>query len=147
MRVTPAGLRTSTRVVTSNVRHPSPAAADWAKAREDSVGRATPADAAAVIRRKSRRSMGPPGERSRGVGESSKTEATQRLRCFGAAGCSRRVKFRMPDNASPLHLAFGFSFPDLYRQEGLARIDQAFLDALRGADRALAERLVAARAD
>ena len=46
-----------------------------------------------------------------------------------------------------LNLAFGISFPDLYAPEGLARVDRAFVDDLRLRDAALAERLLAARAD
>jgi NADPH-dependent glutamate synthase beta subunit-like oxidoreductase/NAD(P)H-flavin reductase len=48
--------------------------------------------------------------------------------------------------SSQLALAFGLAFEDLYRREGLARIDAAFLDALRAVDGALHDRLVAARA-
>src|SRR5450830_703780 len=43
-------------------------------------------------------------------------------------------------------LNFGFSFPDLYSRAGLARIDAAFLQYLGQGDAALAERLIAARA-
>src|SRR5687768_4172808 len=42
-------------------------------------------------------------------------------------------------------LAFGLAFEDLYRRAGLARLDQAFVSALREADTALAERFLAAR--
>ncbi len=46
-----------------------------------------------------------------------------------------------------LQLAHDLRFDDLYRDEGLARVDRAFLEALREADAALAARLEAARAD
>jgi hypothetical protein len=42
--------------------------------------------------------------------------------------------------------SFGLTFADLYTAAGAARIDQLFVDALRAADPALAERLAAARA-
>jgi NADPH-dependent glutamate synthase beta subunit-like oxidoreductase/NAD(P)H-flavin reductase len=46
-----------------------------------------------------------------------------------------------------LPLTFGVRFADLYRRDGLARVDAAFLDYLRSADGALADRLHAARAE
>ena len=46
-----------------------------------------------------------------------------------------------------LELAFGLSFQDLYRRDGLLRLDQAFLGFLERSDPALAARLLAARAD
>ena len=46
-----------------------------------------------------------------------------------------------------LILAFGLAFTDLYRREGLQRVDDAFVSTLRQRDAALAERLLAARAD
>jgi len=46
-----------------------------------------------------------------------------------------------------MKLAFGLTFGDLYATEGLARIDAAFVDFLRVADAALAQRLLAARAN
>jgi len=45
-----------------------------------------------------------------------------------------------------LSLAHGLAFADLYRPEGLARLDGLFLAALGEADAALHDRLVAARA-
>ena len=42
-------------------------------------------------------------------------------------------------------LALGLDFPDLYQREGLQRIDDAFLAALRGHDARLADRLPGAR--
>jgi hypothetical protein len=54
----------------------------------------------------------------------------------------------MPDTAMPsLTLAHGLAFADLYRPEGLARLDALFLDALGQADAELKSRLVAGRAD
>ncbi len=47
-------------------------------------------------------------------------------------------------NSESLHLKFGLSFDDLYRREGLVRIDAAFIDYL---EPALRERLRDARAD
>jgi hypothetical protein len=44
-----------------------------------------------------------------------------------------------------LDLRFGLSFEDLYRQEGLARLDETFLNHLRAAHPALAQRLLDAR--
>ena len=52
----------------------------------------------------------------------------------------------MTASARPLALAHGFVFADLYRREGLARLDARFVDALGAADAALRDRLVAARA-
>jgi NADPH-dependent glutamate synthase beta subunit-like oxidoreductase/NAD(P)H-flavin reductase len=46
-----------------------------------------------------------------------------------------------------LPLAFGLRFADLYRRDGLARVDAAFLDYLRSAEGALADRLGTARAE
>jgi hypothetical protein len=42
-------------------------------------------------------------------------------------------------------LAFGLGFSDLYRREGLQRVDEAFLSVLRARDGGLADRLIAAR--
>ena len=44
-----------------------------------------------------------------------------------------------------MQLGFGVSFPDLYEREGLIRLDRAFLAFLGEADRALADKLSAAR--
>ena len=46
-----------------------------------------------------------------------------------------------------LNLAFGLNFSDLYRRDGLLRLDTAFVDALRAVDDALCQRLLGARAD
>ena len=46
-----------------------------------------------------------------------------------------------------LDLAFGLAFKDLYDDEGLGRVDAAFLDALEALDGDLVARLNAARAD
>jgi len=46
---------------------------------------------------------------------------------------------------SALRLAHGLAFEDLYRREGLLKIDAAFLAALEAADTNLAKRLAAAR--
>lgn len=45
-----------------------------------------------------------------------------------------------------LRLAFGMAFEDLYRRDGLVRLDAAFLTFLKDADSALRDRLTAARA-
>src|SRR3954467_13411898 len=45
-----------------------------------------------------------------------------------------------------MQLGFGIAFPDLYEREGLIKIDRAFCAYLADADGALAEKLVAARA-
>ena len=45
-----------------------------------------------------------------------------------------------------LKLAHGLSFADLYRREGLVRLDAAFVEFLKTADAPLAARLLAARA-
>ncbi|RPH64753.1 MAG: pyridine nucleotide-disulfide oxidoreductase, partial [Burkholderiales bacterium] len=47
--------------------------------------------------------------------------------------------------AASLDPAFGLHFEDLYATDGLARVDAAFVDALRGADAPLAQRLLDAR--
>ena len=53
----------------------------------------------------------------------------------------------LPAAAQPrLAPAFGLDFADLYRRDGLERLDARFLDFLRGADPDLAGRLQAARA-
>ncbi|MFN2644254.1 MAG: FAD-dependent oxidoreductase [Burkholderiales bacterium] len=46
-----------------------------------------------------------------------------------------------------MQLRFGLSFPELYERDGLIKLDRAFLGFLASADRALAERLTAARAN
>ena len=46
-----------------------------------------------------------------------------------------------------LKLAFGLSFAELYRRDGLARLDAAFLSYLGAADSPLRSRLASARAD
>src|SRR5262245_32029331 len=45
-----------------------------------------------------------------------------------------------------LKLGFGLRFADLYRRDGLARLDGAFVDALKVRDSELHNRLMAARA-
>ncbi len=50
-------------------------------------------------------------------------------------------------SGSEHHLRFGLAFEDLYRREGLLRLDAAFLDHVAGADPSLCERLEAARRD
>lgn len=52
-----------------------------------------------------------------------------------------------PAHTADLKLAFGFDFADLYERDGLVRLDRAFLDRLQAADPALANRLLAARAE
>jgi hypothetical protein len=44
-----------------------------------------------------------------------------------------------------LSLAFGLAFDDLYRRDGLLRLDRHWLDALHAQDPELAGRFVAAR--
>jgi NADPH-dependent glutamate synthase beta subunit-like oxidoreductase/NAD(P)H-flavin reductase len=51
----------------------------------------------------------------------------------------------MTGNPDSLSLSFGFSFPDLYRREGLERIDSRFLEHLRASDPGLEAKLLAAR--
>ncbi len=50
-------------------------------------------------------------------------------------------------DARELRLRFGLRFEDLYRRDGLAKIDEAFLARLDDADASLAQRLRAARVD
>src|SRR5438132_4033319 len=45
-----------------------------------------------------------------------------------------------------MQLGFGIAFPDLYQREGLIRLDRAFIAFLGEADRTLADKLLAARA-
>src|SRR5512138_956605 len=52
---------------------------------------------------------------------------------------------KFADNSILMQLGFGVSFPDLYEREGLIRLDRAFLAFLGEADRALADKLSAAR--
>ena len=60
----------------------------------------------------------------------------------------RRFAQRNKRNAiSMLKLPYGLSFPDLYRRDGLLRLDAAFVDTLDTTDSALCQRLIAARAD
>src|SRR5580698_9297885 len=49
-------------------------------------------------------------------------------------------------NSESLSLKFGLLFDDLYRREGLVRIDAAFLDHLRAVDLGLFNRMMDARA-
>ncbi len=49
--------------------------------------------------------------------------------------------------ASPLSLKFGFGFDDLYRRDGLERLDAQFLEILAGSSPSLHDRLTAARLD
>ena len=51
----------------------------------------------------------------------------------------------MHTSSDQLDLKFGFSFEDLYRQEGLARLDETFREQLQSANPALAQRLLGAR--
>ena len=53
----------------------------------------------------------------------------------------------MPVLNDQLSLAFGFTFEDLYQSDALARLDARFLKELAATDAALAERLLAARAN
>ena len=55
----------------------------------------------------------------------------------------------MPPSGQPAAptLAFGLRFEDLYARDGLAKLDQAFTDALREADSGLEKRYADARAD
>ena len=46
----------------------------------------------------------------------------------------------MHTSSDQLDLRFGLSFEDLYRQEGLARLDASFLEQLQSANPALAAR-------
>jgi NADPH-dependent glutamate synthase beta subunit-like oxidoreductase/NAD(P)H-flavin reductase len=52
----------------------------------------------------------------------------------------------MTRSACDLKLAFGFEFSDLYDRDGLARLDTAFMQDLRGSAPELAEQVTAARA-
>jgi len=52
-----------------------------------------------------------------------------------------------PAAAAPLSLAFGLAFEDLYRREGLARLDAAWVEFLKQQDGELARQMLAARAD
>src|SRR5258707_372970 len=51
----------------------------------------------------------------------------------------------MSNPSDQLDLSFGFVFEDLYRREGLARLDSRFLEQLQSADAALFSRLLEAR--
>src|SRR5258707_13392316 len=53
---------------------------------------------------------------------------------------------KFADNSNLMQLGFGITFPDLYEREGLIRLDRAFVAYLGEADRSLADRLTAARA-
>ena len=53
----------------------------------------------------------------------------------------------MQKNHEPLHLAFGFTFEDLYSRDGLQRLDGVFREHLESADIALLQRLMKARRD
>src|SRR5689334_4369785 len=50
-------------------------------------------------------------------------------------------------NSDQLELRFGLSFEDLYCREGLARLDQVFLDNLLAANQSLGQRLLDARSN
>ena len=51
----------------------------------------------------------------------------------------------MPTSSDQLDLRFGLSFEDLYRQEGLARLDGTFREQLEATHPPLAQRLLDAR--
>src|SRR4051812_4086704 len=51
----------------------------------------------------------------------------------------------MHNNHEQLRLGFGFAFEDLYRREGLVRLDAAFCHGLQAADAGLLQRMMAAR--
>src|SRR5689334_22520142 len=53
----------------------------------------------------------------------------------------------MHTSSDQLDLRFGLSFEDLYHQEGLARLDEIFLEQLRSAHPELARRLLETRTD
>jgi hypothetical protein len=48
---------------------------------------------------------------------------------------------------SPLNLAFGFSFEDLYTREGIVKLDAEFLHQLQATDAGLRARLGESRAN
>ena len=48
--------------------------------------------------------------------------------------------------SAQLDLKWGLTFKDLYRREGLVRLDDLFLEHLKAADAALFNRLMEARA-
>src|ERR1700674_3215391 len=52
----------------------------------------------------------------------------------------------MSSEHDPLHLAFGFSFEDLYSRDGLVRLDAAFLEYAESSNAGLFQRLGEARA-
>ena len=53
----------------------------------------------------------------------------------------------MPDRTDSLPLSFDLCFEDLYRQEGLVRLDEAFRGHLAASDSSIEARLLAARAN
>src|SRR5689334_14926562 len=53
----------------------------------------------------------------------------------------------MHTSSDQLELRFGLSFEDLYQQDGLARLDQTFLEQLHSANPSLGQRLVDARSN
>src|SRR5882724_1149592 len=53
---------------------------------------------------------------------------------------------KFADNSNLMQLGFGIAFPDLYERDGLIRLDRAFVAYLTQADRALSDKLAAARA-
>src|SRR3954470_2448729 len=77
--------------------------------------------------------------------------AEHHRRQAGARG-RRRVERRQGQEAVPraltsLELAHGLAFADLYRREGLVRLDALFLESLAAGNAALHARLLDARAD
>ena len=64
-----------------------------------------------------------------------------------AAGAVRPDDAGRPHPSAALRLQHGLAFEDLYRREGLEKLDVAFLADLRDGDAALHDRLVAARRD
>ena len=52
---------------------------------------------------------------------------------------------KFADNSNLMQLGFGITFPDLYERDGLIRLDRAFVAYLTQADRALSDKLAAAR--
>src|SRR6185312_10057790 len=64
----------------------------------------------------------------------------------GKRGLSRGRPFGRVVEMTDLVLRHGLAFEDLYRRDGLVRLDAAFIDHLREADVELHNRLVTARA-
>src|SRR5438874_8463288 len=75
------------------------------------------------------------------------TRNTLFLICIGRSRGISKCRKKFADNSNLMQLGFGITFPDLYERDGLINVDAAFRAFLAEGDRALGEKLRAARAE